>query len=446
MAASDAGRIARSAQKRSRRWIIRATARKWLLGIVDQAVSSSSNLAITVMAARTLDPEEFGGFAFVMAVCIVAGGLARALALEPLLVRGGDNPRDALQAMAGAVMGLGALAGLGCLLAGALLDGGSGPALIALGLSLPLLFLQDGWRHAAFADGHPQRALVVDLVWLALLALAVPLLTQGSPTAATFMVAWAASGAVSAVIGALHVRVFPRVSLGVQWVRSNLDLGGPFVLEFLAAGGAAYAGLGLLGVTSGLAAVGAVRVGQTVFGPINVLYMGIYLTLVPEGARLRGDGSALRRAMSWASATLVAVASLATTIAYLLPAGIGEAFFGESWSQAHSVVVPLGLALCGGGAMAGAIAGLRSLGQARVALRARLVTLPLTLVLPLLGAMVGDAVGFSAGLAVATWLAAAVWWVAFSAEARSRAPLGEEVDEAMGHGAGSSSRSGAARP
>ena len=389
-----------------------------LLGVVDQAVASSSNVIVTVAAARALSAQQFGGFAVAMVVVIVLGSLVALVALEPLLVRGGASGRVPLDSVAGAALALGAVGGIGCIVAGALLSGVSGAPLALVGGFLPLLFLQDGLRHAAFAVGLVQRALFVDLVWMGLLVLGL-VAVAGSTTATAYIALWAVTGSVAAAAGLAQQRVVPSARRGAALVRSNLDLGGPFALEFMAAGGAAYAGLWLLGVTSGLVAVGAVRVGQTIYGPINVLYTGILLTLVPQGARLRSVPGALRRSTQRASLLLVSISAIATAAVSLLPTSAGVALFGESWYEATAVLFPLGVALCGGGAMAGAIAGFRSLGRARTSLRIRLATLPLLLFIPSIGAIIADQMGFSIGLAAATWTAAAAWWFVLLAEIRS---------------------------
>jgi O-antigen/teichoic acid export membrane protein len=225
---------------------------------------------------------------------------------------------------------------------------------------------------------------------------------------------WGAAGAVAAFVGLLRVGAIPGVRGTVAWIRRNLDLGGPFVAEFFAAGGSGYAGLWLLGLVSGLSAVGAVRAGQTIFGPINVLYLGIYVTLVPEGARHASrDVERVRKSMTGASVILVAVAVAATAIALAVPASLGRVFFGDTWAKARGVLLPLGLALCGGGVMAGATSGIRALSAAPRSLRTRLLTLPAMVVLPLVGAFIADERGFCIGFAVATWLSAVVSWVSF---------------------------------
>jgi len=395
-----------------------------VLGVADQALSSVTNVAITVFAASALEPTAFGGFALAFAFYLALVGMARSLATEPLLIRPGASDGEALRAAVGAMAALGLAAAAVCGCVGLISGGTVGRPLLAGAAFLPLLFVQDGWRYGAFASGRPPRALVVDVVWLGVQIPGVALLlVSDSREPAAFMAVWAASGAVSAVVGAVQSGLLPSITRGVRWLRANSDLGGPFLAEFLAAGAAVYAGLWLLGLVSGLAAVGAVRVAQTIFGPINVLYAGIYLTLVPEGARqAKGDRAQVNRSMQRISAVLLATSAVATVAALAIPGGVGEGLFGDTWDLARPVLLPMGLTLCGSAVMAGALAGLRSLAAARLTLRTRVATIPLTLVGPVLGALVADEVGFTAGLALGTWAAAALWWSAFKAGLSQPAP------------------------
>jgi hypothetical protein len=386
-----------------------------VVGIADQAASSLGNVAITVVAARALDPKSFGGFAFAFTYYLLTLGMARALASEPLLLRGRDHAGPHGVTTAGAMVALGIPAGLVGVGVGLVVGGPAGQALVALSVVLPLLFLQDGWRYAAFAIEQPIGALFVDGVWLVAQAVAIgAVVLSDTSDSAVFMAAWAGAGALAGIAGAVQFAAVPPLRAGVAWVRENLALGGPFLAEFVTAGGAAYVGLAGLAAVSGLVAVGAVRVAQTVFGPINVLYLGIYLTLVPEGARhlVHATGN-LRRSMLRASAALIGLSVAWTALALVVPASIGRAFFGATWDDARPVLLPMGLALCGGGFMAGATAGLRALGAARQSLRTRLLTIPFSLLLPLGGAAVGGEVGFAAGLAASMWIGGVLWWAAF---------------------------------
>lgn len=380
-----------------------------VLGVADQALSSASNVAITVVAARALDPESFGSFAVAFATYLVATGLARALVTEPLLLQEREEAQARGRAACGGMALVGAAAGIACVGAGGVFGGRTGAALAVLGAALPVLLLQDAYRYAAFAARRPARALASDATWVAgVIVAAAGLAAVDDPQPALFMAAWAGAGAMATVVGALGAG-YPPGGGGARWIRQQSGLGGPFTIEFLAGSGGIHAGLWLLGVVSGLPAAGALRVALTVFGPINVIYVGLYVVLVPEGADL-GRSPELRRLMARVSWGLVGVAAAWTVLTLAIPQGAGEELFGETWSSARPVLLPVGAAMGAGGLMAGAIAGLRALGEARASLRVRLWTLPAVVLLPLAGALAADEVGFATGFAAASWLAGGVWW------------------------------------
>ena len=57
----------------------------WSLG--DQAVSSLTNVALTIMVARSVSAAEFGTFSLLLAMYLVCVTVVRGLTSEPLLVR-----------------------------------------------------------------------------------------------------------------------------------------------------------------------------------------------------------------------------------------------------------------------------------------------------------------------------------------------------------------------
>ena len=54
---------------------------------VDQAISSASNVLVSILAARVLGVSDFGWFGLVLITYVATQGAARALVGEPLLVR-----------------------------------------------------------------------------------------------------------------------------------------------------------------------------------------------------------------------------------------------------------------------------------------------------------------------------------------------------------------------
>src|SRR4051794_3835891 len=66
----------------------RSTAGRRLRTItVDQAISSASNVLVSILAARALGVSDFGWFGLVLITYVATQGAARALVGEPLLVR-----------------------------------------------------------------------------------------------------------------------------------------------------------------------------------------------------------------------------------------------------------------------------------------------------------------------------------------------------------------------
>lgn len=404
------------------------------LGVVDQVLSSGSNLGITVVAARALDRTSFGGFALALVVYMFALGGSRSLVTEPLLVRARTATAEDVSGALGATVCFGVTAGLLCALAGGVAGGAVGHGLVPLGVLLPLILLQDGLRYVAFSLERPSGALLVDGVWVVAEVVAVAvLIVAGSRDAGAFVLVWGLAAAIAAVIGCASTRTVPGFATAGPWVRRNVDLGVPFLLEFLASGGAAYAVLWVLGALTDIAAVGAVRLASTVFGPINVFYAGIYLIVVPAGARYAvTDRRQLRHVMAWVSAVSCGLTAACTVVAISLPGGVGNLLFGASWTNARRLLLPLGIGTCAGGVAAGATAGLRSLAAARRGLRTRVATLPLAIILPLAGSLAGDAMGYSIGWAAASWVAAMMWWRAFGRALRSAEARGVAAPPAGG--------------
>src|SRR3954467_2589038 len=56
-------------------------------GLLDQGLSSATNFGGSVLAARVLSTEDFGAFAVVFSLYLVALGLSRSWTSEPLIVR-----------------------------------------------------------------------------------------------------------------------------------------------------------------------------------------------------------------------------------------------------------------------------------------------------------------------------------------------------------------------
>jgi O-antigen/teichoic acid export membrane protein len=385
-------------------------------GVADQALSSVVNLAVGALVARAVSPSSFGAFGLVFSTYLIVLGACRALVAEPLVVRFSarkdEEWRSATRAATGAALALGIAVGAGCVLVGFAAGGVFGRALLALGVVLPGLVLQDTWRFAFFAAGRGRQAFVNDLAAAAALP-ALAALSGTTHAVGLFVFAWGAAGACAALLGALQARVAPAPIAAPSWIRSQRDLAFPYLGEFAALGAGEAALFGVAGL-AGLAAAGALRAGQILVGPLRVLFLGIRLAAVPEGVRLlRDPRSSPRAAALRLSAGLVGVALAWGALLTLLPSSVGESLVGRSFGEARHVMVPLSLAMAGTGAVTGALIGLRALAAARRSLVSRVLVTPFMVAASIAGAAAAGAPGTAWAVAAVTWLSLGLWWRQF---------------------------------
>jgi O-antigen/teichoic acid export membrane protein len=400
-------------------------ARRLGWGVADQAVSSLTNFLVAILVARSLGAVQFGAFSLAYVTYAFALNASRGLATYPLQVRfsGVDLPlwRRAVANCTGTAAVVGLASGACVLAVAALLTGTTRAAFLALGLMLPGLLLQDSWRYAFFALGRGSQAFLNDMVWAAALIPALLILrANGHQDVFWFVFAWGAAAAVAAAVGPLQARVIPRLSGAWQWLSQHRDLGPRYAASGLVGSGASQLRTYGVGLLLGLAAVGYVQAAGTLMGPITILFLGIGLVTLPEGARvlrrsprrlplfcgLVGGGLAIA-ALVWGVVLLVA-----------LPAGLGQFVLGPLWKPTYPLIPWQTLATIGQGAAAGAATGLGALGAARRELRAMIIGSAVYVVCSLVGAYAGGAIGTMHGAAVAAWITFLVLWWQFRAGVR----------------------------
>jgi O-antigen/teichoic acid export membrane protein len=397
-------------------WLPTRHAARAGLSVVDQGVASAGNLLLTVVAARALSVEDFGAFSIVFTLGMLAVGVTRALATEPLLVRFSasteDEARAATRSAVGSVAVLGLCIGGLFLVAGWAVGSALGRAMTVMSLGCAAVVVQDAWRLAAFTLARPGVALVNDLVWIAVLLAGLAIHASAGPLGLVgVVVVWSAASAAGALLGALHLRLAPRVGDAFWWLRRRLDLGGRFCLDYLAAGGVAYVTLLILAAMVGFDGAAAVRGVQTIFGPVNVAFTGAVMVVVPEGARLlaRGD-SRFTGLVRTVGVVLTGGATVWLALALVAPEAVGTALLGESWDDARDLLPLMGIGLVAGGTAGAAFIGLRCLADARRTLATRLALVPMLLVVPVLATLAWSTEGFAVGTSVCGVVAAGVWW------------------------------------
>ena len=393
-------------------------ARRLGWGVADQAVSTLTNFAVSIYVARSLGAVQFGAFSVAFVTYAFVLNASRGLATSPLVIRfsGADHQtwRRATASCTGTAAVVGLAAGACVLTAAAFLDGTIRAALLALGLTLPGLLLQDSWRFSFFALGRGGHAFLNDLVWgVTLLPALVLLQMTGHANVFWFVFAWGAAAAVGAAIGPLQARVLPRLSDARGWISRQRDLGPRYLAEGLSSAIAGQARTYGIGIILGLTAVGYIQAAATEMGPITVVFAGMGLVAIPEAARvLRRSPRRLPLFCMLVSGGM-ALAALAwgVVLVVALPTGLGAWLLGPIWRPAYPLVVPTMLWVIAGGLGGGAGAGVHALGAVRRALRVMVISSVLYVLFTLLGAVEGGAVWALGGGAVAAWLCVPlIWW------------------------------------
>jgi len=405
-------------------------------GLADQTLSSLTNFALTVLVARSVGVTEFGYFAIVLTVYLTSLGISRAAITSPLSIRFSTSPhrewQDAARSATGSVLVLATFMGIACGMVGLLVQDPLRGALVALGVCLPGLLLQDGWRFAFFASGHKSQAFVNDLVWgVALLLLLVPVLLSAYDGIGWFVAAWGGAAAIAAALGAYQARLMPEPRAALRWWTKHRDLSDWFVYEFLAIRGSVQVAVFAVAAILSVHAVGALRAGGVLFGASNILLLGLGLVAVPEGVRLlRTSVGGFRRSMLSLSAIVGAIALAWGVVLIVLPDRFGKTLLGQTWPAAHQLFLPFALATALGGAAVGFTSGLRSLAAAKTIFRARLVVTVLLLAGVFAGALIGrSAQGVAWGDAIANALALLIWWWFFHVAIREHGARQESAAE-----------------
>lgn len=386
-------------------------------GVADQGVSSLGNFTFSVIVAKSLSANEFGAFAIAWVTYGVILNASRGLATDPLVVRfshtDGVSWRRGVQAASGVSLVVGLLSGLGCVVVGGVLAQPLGSAILALGLVLPGLLLQDAWRFAAFTAGRPAVAFLNDLVWASLqMAAAAALYFTGHVTVLTATLAYGGTALVAAGVGWLQLRVVPRPARARWWFTTQRSLALRYAAENLSISGARQLRMVLLGVIAGLAAVGDVRAAEVLMGPFMVVLMGVAQVAVPEAVRVlnRPRHRLIRFSLLMGSVQASAACAWGVAMLVLVPRGLGELLLGGLWVGAYALLVPIMVNMAVGCFENGAVTGVRALGAARHSLAAQLTYAVLYLVGGVGGALVDGARGSCWGVAAATTIGTVIWW------------------------------------
>jgi hypothetical protein len=300
--------------------------------LVDQAVSSASNLVVLIIGARILEPAPLARYALFQLVVTTLIGLQRAILLAPALSMQKQLGRGFIPLRWIAV---GPTSSIGLALPLFLLvfepRGLSDTPSVAVAVATSFCALaQDLVRYALFSHGHALSALVCDLLWLAITTSTLGTLASvlAHPDLLLVAASWGCGALVSAALGVvLLLRRTSNAGRIAVPIRMAWKLG-----KWASVDSGLSAAINLLPMFIATVAVGAsiagsYRIMQTALSPLNLVNTTIVLKFGLDAWQLADEPGivALKRRVSTLHRWLVpgsVVVALLVEPAVLLVAGL----------------------------------------------------------------------------------------------------------------------------
>lgn len=399
------------------RWRLSAGRRvSWTL--VDQGISSLTNLLVGLAVASSTSQEEFGAFGAAFLAYLLALGATRAAVTEIIAIRYTASDPTTYRTIARRAVGASIVAGLLAAIPVAVVAVRSGEplqgTLLMLCFALPGLMGQDAWRYVFFAQQRPERAARNDGAWaLAQLIPIVAIISLGTPSAALLILVWGLSAWFALFVGCVQFRAVPDLVGGIRWTGQNLRSGsGHLLADWSASHGLARVTDIAVAVVLGLEALAAYRGATFLVGPLTILFTGASSFIVPEGSLAFRTRPGRLVPLLRTGAALLFTASLVWIGALaLLPDAIGERLLGETWPASSELLLWVALTLPSAAIINVAVAGIRTVGDVKTGLHLRLATTPFMSGATFAAAALGGVGTMVRTDAAVTALFAGVWWV-----------------------------------
>ncbi|MGY2083204.1 hypothetical protein [Blastococcus sp. SYSU DS0539] len=381
------------------------------LTVADQAISSASNMLLSVAIASGVSASVFGEFAIIYSIYWLLLGGTRAAVLDPLLITQRNVLKGAPVHLVAAVSAtaVGAVGiPIGLLLLATPLD----IAWVVFFLGLPFLLLQDALRYVGFLEQRPGRPVLLDGVWLGVMVVATVLaLTDVISGTAVVLAFWILGALLADVIGLLAFRLRrERLDLRAR-LRAMWPVSGPLLGDFALSSGSGQLTIFVLPLVASTALLGSLKAAQVANGPLNITVAAASVICLPMVANaVESDRGRALRIGRFASLALAGVAVLYGSLLVLLPQSVGQALFGESWGSGW-LVAAVSVQMVLFGITHGALLALRGSRNTKAALRVRLAVTPVAVFLPVVATAIWGREGLMAGLVIAAATMSLVSWL-----------------------------------
>jgi O-antigen/teichoic acid export membrane protein len=382
--------------------------------MVDQVLSSGTQLLLIVLVARNADPTTFGAVSVALIVHGLLMGLVRAGVGEIVLLRCRANlsavRREACSGLFVALLA-GVVSALCLAAVGVAVGGEVGPFLLLMAVAAPFVYTQDVLRSVAYGEGRVDQAVLVDGVWMVVqVGVSAVLVVAGGATPTGLVLAWVLGAAVAAMAVGLYRRMWPRpVALRRWWAEERARSSG-FIADFVVSNGMWQAAFLLLGVFMPLDELGALRVAIVAVSPLANLMAGVRSLVLANLAGLRNRPALALRRAAQVGACLAAAGTAYGIALVLLPDRWGAELFGETWAEAATFVGIVALSEVVRLPTFAAIDLVKVLGAPLDLVRTRLTSSTGVVTGLLLGGIVGGPPGAAVGTTLGYTLSGVVWW------------------------------------
>jgi O-antigen/teichoic acid export membrane protein len=390
---------------------------------IDQVLSSVSNVGALIWVAHALDPGDFGRFSLIVMIYTVALVSSRSLISTTAVVHPEEADHHTRRILASTMM-TGFVGGALCVVGGLLLrlEGNvfAGPVL-ALAVALPFMMLQDVGRYLAIARQEPGRAIVLDALWIVLMAGAFVALSQlGGSTLTWLVFAWAGAGAVAGLwVFAQYGTPAPG---GFEWLREHWSFSWRSLVSGVSSSGIVLLMSALMTLFSSALAVAAFRAATLLSAPSTAIQLAVTTSAAADIAREQESESAMWHHVRRAMTIAFAVGAMNLVVLVFLPDWLGQAVLGESWFLVEPLMLPITLKvllMAGQSGLRAALIGRRRITAVMVT---DIVSMALIGICMVTGAALADAEGALWAMAVATVFSTGCWWIAMVWKGREPAP------------------------
>lgn len=380
----------------------------WSVG--DQALSSATNLGLSVLVASTSSAQTFGAVGAIVAAYLLEVSLLRGAVGDLFTVyrtdKGGSVERSQA-AGATSVLAIGlAIVHVGV---GLVVGGTLGALFLTFAVITPGLLLQDSARLFLLAQRQPRRSFGSNGVWTLIQTVGSIAVYLSSQSASLFLLAWGAGGTGSAIYSLAKMGVMPSPKQGLAWFQRFRGLSAGWALEYLATSGPAQLLTWGIGAIAGLEELGAYRGALVLVGPATVLLAGIRIVSLPAAAATKHKIDRLRHLIRRIELVLATGAVITTVPLLFLPEVLGYGLLGASWVGAKSVLPLVVLDRIAAAASVASVIGLRVARAHRQLFVLRVITAVGGLGLGTAGAVWRGAAGAAAGYGFVTVLTLPLW-------------------------------------